>query len=92
MVLIYIYLIISDDEHRYHVPTGQLYVFFEKNFCLDLLPIFFFFCLFRAATAVCGSSQDRGQIRAATAGLHHSNAISKLHLQPIPKLMATPDP
>uniref|UniRef100_A0A8C3W7G2 MACPF domain-containing protein n=1 Tax=Catagonus wagneri TaxID=51154 RepID=A0A8C3W7G2_9CETA len=36
----------------------------------------------------------RGQIRATAAGLHHShsNARSKLHLQTIPQLVATPDP
>ena len=39
-----------------------------------------------AAPAVYGSSQARGQIRAAGAGLHHShgNARSKPHLRPTP--------
>ena len=38
--------------------------------------------LFRAGSAACGSSQARGQIRAAAAGLHHShsNTRSKPHL------------
>ena len=35
-----------------------------------------------------------GQIEAAAASLHqsHSNTRSKPHLQPTPRLMATPDP
>ena len=42
----------------------------------------------------CGGSQARGLIRATAAGLHHShnNAGSESSLQPIPQLMATPDP
>ena len=32
----------------------------------------FFFLLFRAALAACGSSQARGRIRAAAASLRHS--------------------
>ena len=53
-----------------------------------------FFFLFRAAVMVHGSSQARGQIEAAAAGLYHShsNARSKLPLQPIPQLMAMLDP
>ena len=41
-----------------------------------------------------GSSQARGQIRAAAASLHHSHshAIPELHLQPTPQLTATLDP
>ena len=41
-----------------------------------------------------GSSQARGQIRAAAAGLHHShsNTRSELRLQPTLPLMAKPDP
>ena len=40
------------------------------------------------------SSQARGRIGAAAAGLchSHSNARSVPHLQPIPQLTATPDP
>ena len=50
--------------------------------------------LFRAAPVAHGSSQARGQIRAAAASLYHShsNARSELHLRPITQLMATPDP
>ena len=41
-----------------------------------------------------GGSQTRGQIGAAAASLHrnHSNSGSKLSLQPIQQLTATPDP
>ena len=35
---------------------------------------FFYFCLFRATPLAYGSSQARGQIRAAAAGLHHSHS------------------
>ena len=44
--------------------------------------------------AAYGSSQARGQIRAAAAGLHHShsNTGSKLSLGPTARLTATPDP
>ena len=54
-----------------------------------------FLCvLFRAAPIPYGNSQPRGRIRATVAGLcnSHSNSRSKLHLQPIPQLMAMPDP
>ena len=49
---------------------------------------------FRAAPAAYGSSEARGRIRAAAAGLHHSqgNTGSDSHLQPTPQLTATPDP
>ena len=55
---------------------------------------FFYFSLFRAAPVVYTSSQARGQIGAAAASLHHShsNARSKVHLQPMLQLVATPDP
>ena len=41
-----------------------------------------------------GNAQARGQISAVAAGLchSHSNLGSEPHLQPIPQLMATPDP
>ena len=54
-----------------------------------------FFCLFafsRATPAAYGGFQVRGLIRAVAACLHHSNAGSKLCLQPIPQLTAMPDP
>ena len=48
---------------------------------------FFFFFFFRAVPLAYGSSQARGQIRAAAPGLHHSHSStrSNLHLQPIPQ-------
>ena len=57
----------------------------------------YLFCLFAfsGATPVAyGGSQAGGLIRAVAAGLRqsHSNAGSKLRLQPTPQLMATPDP
>ena len=52
------------------------------------------FLSFRAEPAAYRGSQDRGLIGAIAAGLcqSHSNARSWLCLQPIPQLMATPDP
>ena len=49
---------------------------------------FFFFSRYRAIPATYGSSQARGQIRAAAAGLchSHSNAGSEPHLQPMTQL------
>ena len=57
----------------------------------------FFFCLFafpRAVPAAYGGSQARGRIGAVANSLHHShsNAGSRPRLQPIPQLMAMPDP
>ena len=59
----------------------------------DIL-FFLVFLSFKATPATYGGSQPRGQIEAVAAGLHHShsNAGSELHLQPIPQLMAMPDP
>ena len=60
----------------------------------DLSAHIFSYFLFRAAPAAYGSSEARGQIQAAAAGLHHShsNSGSELHLGPTLQLMATPDP
>ena len=57
---------------------------------------FFFFFLMATATAY-ESSQARGQIGAAAAGLHHShhsrgNTGSELHLQLVPQLRSMPYP
>ena len=54
-----------------------LFFFFGFRLCFGLL-----FAYFRATTAANGSSQARGQIGAAVAGLHHShsNAISVPHI------------
>ena len=60
----------------------------------NLVLFFLSFLLFRAALVIYGSSQVRGPITAAAAGLYlsHSNARSEAHLQPTPQLMATPAP
>ena len=52
----------------------------------------YLFCLFKATPIANGGSQARGPIGATAARLYHSNARSKLYLQPTPQLMATPDP
>ena len=56
-------------------------------------PVNYFFFLFTAALSTYGSSQARGQNRAAAASLHHShdNTRSELHLCPTPMLAATLD-
>ena len=58
-----------------------------------LIIYLFYFCHFRAAPVAYGSSQAKGGIGAAAAGLHHnpSNAASELHLRPIPQLTAELD-
>ena len=58
---------------------------------LLLLP---FFVFFRATPVAYGGSQARGLIRAIAPSLRqsHSNARSKLRVQPTPQLTATPDP
>ena len=55
---------------------------------------FFSYFLFSTAFIAYGSTQARGQIRAAAAGLYHnhSNVGSKPRLRPIPQLMLMPDP
>ena len=58
---------------------------------------FLFVCLLvfsRAAPTAYRGSQARDLIRAVATSLRqsHSNARSKLHLQPTPQLTATPDP
>ena len=57
--------------------------------------IFFSFfspLLLRAAPLAHGSSQARGWIRGAAAGLHHSHTRSKPHLRTTLQSTATPDP
>ena len=60
----------------------------------DLIFSFFFFGLFRPATAAHGGSKAKGQIGATAASLHHShsNTRPKLSLWPTPQFMAMPDP
>ena len=64
--------------------------FFSFTFFL----LFFFFGFFRSAPLASGSSQARGQIRAAAVILHHShsNLGSEPHLRPTLQLRETPDP
>uniref|UniRef100_A0A4X1UWI1 Exocyst complex component 7 n=1 Tax=Sus scrofa TaxID=9823 RepID=A0A4X1UWI1_PIG len=61
---------------------------------LSLIYLFIFWSFRAAPVAAHGGSQARGQIGAATAGLHHSHshAGSEPHLGPTPQLMAMPDP
>ena len=56
-------------------------------------PVLFHFLLFRVAPVACGSSQARGQIRAAATSLHHSHGDirSELHLRSTPYLAAMPE-
>ena len=76
---------------------------YKKNHCtyaflvffVVVVWLFFFVCLFFRATLVAyGGFQPRGRMGAVAAGLHqsHSNAESKLSLQPTPQLMAMLDP
>ena len=48
--------------------------------------LYFFFCLFRVASAAHGSFQARGQIEAIAASLFHRNLGFELRLQPTPQL------
>ena len=56
--------------------------------------LFIYLFIFRTAPVAYGSSQARGQIRAASAILHHShsNARSQSHLRPICSSWAILDP
>ena len=56
--------------------------------------LFFFFFTLRSTPAIYRSSQARGQIGAAAAGLchNHSNEGSKPDLQPTSQLTEMPDP
>ena len=60
----------------------------------ELTAFLFSIFLFTAAPAAFGSSQARGRIRTAAAGLYHShsNTRSELHLQLMPLLAARLDP
>ena len=55
---------------------------------------YFYFCLFRDTSKVCGSSQARGLIGAVVAVLHqsHGNTGSEPSLQPTSQLTAKSDP
>ena len=76
-------------------------LFFTLCYCIVFLFVFppqpefsnfFLISIFRATLTAYGSSQARGSIGAATAGLRHSNSGSEPHLRPTPQLRATPDP
>ena len=74
-----------------------LFFFLRISFLLHaraFLPSFLPFFVFRAEPVTCGSSQPRGSIRAAAAGLHHSHGHTRPEpcLRPTPQLMAMPDP
>ena len=74
----------------------KLYIYLSFTFYLFiyLLTYFLSFCLSGAAPAAHGGSQARGLIGTVDTGLRHShsNAGSKLRLQPTPQLTETPDP
>ena len=65
----------------------------EWNLMFPDFLFFFFLLLFRAMPAEYGGSQARGPVRATVASLwhSHSNARSKLCLQPTPQLTAVLD-
>ena len=65
-----------------------------KKICITQIIYIYIFWLFRATSVAYGSSQARGPVGAAAAGLHHShsNTGSELCLQSIPRLMAMLDP
>ena len=71
---------------------GLIHLFFQPtNFIL-----FLYFLLFKVVPLAYGGSQARSQIRATSAGLHHSHSHSHTGsepcLWPTPQLTATPDP
>ena len=53
---------------------GENQYFIFHCICLIFYFYLFLFCFSRAGHAACGSSQGRGQVRAAAAGLHHSHS------------------
>ena len=59
------------------------------NVHMQFIYLFIYLFILRAAPAAYGSSWARDWIRAGVASLHHShsNAGSKLHLQPMPRLV-----
>ena len=65
----------------------------QEDFIKGFLYVFTYL-FFRASFAAYGSSHTRSLIRAGAAGLHHSqgNTGSEMHLQPMPQLVAMPDP
>ena len=80
LVFLFSLIIVPGVESLYHIAT--------------LFSISFFVCFFTSAAAAYGSSQARGHIGAAAAGLHnsHSNNGYKPHLWPKLQLVAMQDP
>ena len=68
-----------------------VYIYIYIYIVLNYFP--FLFSFFRATPVAYGSSQVRGQVRAAIASLHHShsNTGSKLRLGRMPELAAMLD-
>ena len=64
------------------MKTNKSFNFNQNVIVLYTVLYFFFFLLFRAAPAVNGGAQARGQIGATAAGLHHShsNTESEAHV------------
>ena len=82
---------------KFNAKTKELiaYIFFKefygfRPYIQVFKPLFFFFFCFLGPHLPYGSSQARGRIRATIAS--HSNIGSEPCLQPIPQLMAMPDP
>ena len=87
--------LVTDLEHLSMYPLAIIYcVSSLGKMSIQVLCLFFFFLLFRAASVAYEGSQARGPIGAAAAGLHHShsNAGSKPSLRPTPQFMATLNP
>ena len=80
--------------YKLSVSLACFFVFFFNQFIGLSRFLNFFFFFFRATPMAYGDYQPGGQIRAATAGLHHShsNVGSQLSMPPTPQLRATPDP
>ena len=76
----------------YSVIMEKVMILFRPYFLFLFLFFFFFSLIFTATPVAYGSSPAQGQIAAATAGLHHSNAGSETYLQPMLKFLATPNP
>ena len=77
------------------IKFSKKFVFYQECliFTLLLVLVFILFYFFRDTPAEHASSQARGRIRAAAAGLHHShsNVGSEPCLRLTPQLTATPD-
>ena len=100
MIQIYYFVTLYDVVVSEGVPNCSCTIlrnsFFLNDFndSVSSQVFFFFFFVFLATLLACGSSQSRGRIRAAAAGLHqrHSNTRSKPCLWSTLLLMAMLDP